>query len=366
MSFKLLNSLAALGLAFSAQSAMAWGNRGHHTICEAAAHLVQSKPLKEFLLYREHVMGHLCNIPDTYWKSLPADMRKHGDAGHYIDVEVLGIKTKDIPTDYKEIVEKYTGKENMYKRSARLQSVPTELGSNWWRADQFFRLALKNGEEAAAAPAPTNSKEEQNEELAFNKAIFSMVVNMGLMGHFVGDNSQPFHSSSDYDGYDANHGGIHSYYEEQTVAFFGPDLTDRIVKKAQTLKGASYMKDKMSVVERMRAMSDISYSEMKTVFKLDPMTAPSTFKQEKGINIKSAAKRASAEEGHKKFEKLQVEQFARSAALLASFWDKIYTEAGSPEVKAYRSYKYPFTPDFVMPDYYDVKAEDNKDEKKSK
>ncbi len=90
------------------------------------------------------------------------------------------------------------------------------------------------------------------------------------------------------------------------------------------------------------------------------MTAPSTYKVEKGISLKSAAKREKPEVGFKKFEKLQIEQMARAAILLASFWDKVYIEAGSPEVKAYKSYKYPFTPDFVMPDYYDVKAEDEK------
>lgn len=358
MSFKLVSSLAVVGLAFSAQNAMAWGLRGHDTICRAAVHLVQSKPLKEFLLFREPTLGHLCNIPDIYWKSLSADARKHGDAGHFIDPEILGIPVKDVPTDYKAIVEKYTGKENMEKRNSRIQSVPTELGSNWWRADQFYRRALKDAEEVAMQPAPTNSKEEQNDELPFNKSMYSMFVNMGVMGHFVGDNAQPFHSTADYDGYAGNHGGIHSYYEEQTVAYFGPDMQDRIVKKAQSLKGASFMKDKQSVVERMRTLAEISNKEVKAVFKLDPVTTPSTFKQEKGINLKSPAKRASAEEGHKKFEKLQIEQMARAAVLLASFWDKLYTEAGSPEIKAYKSYKYPFTPDFVMPDYYDTKAED--------
>ncbi|AZZ35690.1 hypothetical protein CIK05_02365 [Bdellovibrio sp. qaytius] len=358
MSFKLFTTLSVVGLAFSAQNAMAWGGRGHHTICSAAVHLVQSKPLKDFLLNKPHVMGHLCNIPDIYWKGLTADQRKHGDPGHFIDVEVLGLAIKDVPTDYKAIVEKYTGKENMEKRNSRIQSVPAELGSNWWRADQFYRLALKQAEEVAMLPAPANSKEEQNEDLPYNKAFYSMFVNMGLMGHFVGDNSQPFHTTSDYDGYQSNHGGIHGYYEEACVALFGADLEDRIVKKAASLKKATFMDKKLSVVERMRALAVISNGEVKAVLKADPMTAPSTFKIEKGISLKSAAKRQPPEVGQKKFDKLIVEEMARSAVLLASFWDKIYTEAGSPELKGYKSYKYPFTPDFVMPDYYDTKVED--------
>jgi hypothetical protein len=347
-------------IVLGAQNLWAWGGRGHHNVCEAAVHLVQSKALKDYLLNKPQVMGHLCNIPDTYWKSLSADQRKHGDPGHYIDPEILGLKIKDVPLDFKQIVEKYTGKENMEKRNTRIFSIPTELGSNWWRADQFYRIAVKAGQEAASFPPPSNSKEEQNDELPYNKAFYEMIVAMGLMGHFVGDNAQPFHVTSDYDGYQANHGGIHAYYEDAAVAYFGPDMQDRIVKKAASLKGEDFMKDSKSVVERMRALAELSEKDIKKVLKVDPVTAPSTFKQEKGINIKSAAKRQPAEVGFKKFEKLILEQMARSALLLASFWDKAYVEAGSPEAKAYKSYKYPFQPDFVMPDYYDVKAEDEK------
>lgn len=362
MSFKILISITTTVLMLSSQNAKAWGARGHHNICESAVHLVHSKPLKEFLNGKAQIMGHLCNIPDTYWKSLNSDARKFGDPTHFIDPEILGLPIKDMPTDYKALVTKYTNKENMHKRNTRILSVPSELGSNWWRADQFYRLALANAEQVTLQPTPNNSKEEQNEELPFNKNLFSMFVNMGLMGHFVGDNSQPFHTTADYDGYEGHHGGIHSYYEEQTVAFFGPDMQDRIVKKAKTLKSASFMKDKLTVVERMRALADISFKEIKTVFKLDPVIAPSSYKQEKGLSLKSAAKREPAEIGFKKFENLQIEQLARSALLLASFWDKIYLEAGSPDLKPYKSYKFPFTPDFVMPDYFDTKADEEKKE----
>lgn len=357
---KLILFSALLGLVFTTQQAKAWGGRGHHTICEAAVHLVKTKALKGYLLNKPQVMGHLCNIPDTYWKSLSADQRKHGDPGHFIDAEILGLKIKDIPTDYKTIVEKYTGKPNREKPNARIQSVPFELGSNWWRADQFYRLAVSKGKEASGLPMPNNSKEEQNDELPYNKAIYEMIVNMGLMGHFVGDNSQPFHLTSDYDGYIANHGGIHAYYEDACVAYFGADLQDRVVKKAASLKDEDFMNDEKSVVERMRSLGELSYDDIKSVLKADPVTMPSTFKNEKGMSLKSPAKRQSAEVGHKKFEKLMVEQMARSALLLASFWDAIYLTAGSPEIKAYKSYRYPFTPDFVMPDYYDAKAEDSK------
>lgn len=349
----------ALVITVSSHVVFAWGGRGHAAVCESAVYLVQNKNLKEFLGNKPHVMGHLCNIPDIYWKSLTPEIRKHGDAGHFIDPEILGLTVKQMPLDYKAIIEKYTGQENLERRNTRILSVPIELGSNWWRADQFYRLAVEKAKLVQSLPVPSNSKEEQDENLPFNKAFYDMFVYMGLMGHFVGDNGQPFHVTSDYDGYAANHGGIHAYFEDSAVGYFGPDLQERIVKKAGSLKNASFMKAK-TVVERMKALAELSSADIKEVLKVDPMISPSTFKLEKGMSIKSAAKRQPAEVGQKKFEKLIVEEMARSALLLATLWDEAFDQAGNPEVKAYKSYRYPHTPEFVMPDYYDTKAEDAK------
>jgi hypothetical protein len=343
-------------------SALAWGGRGHDSICEAAVYLVQNKNLKEFLINKPHMMGHLCNIPDIYWKSLPMELRRHGDSGHYIDPEIIGLSAKDIPTDYKSIIEKYTGQDNKEKSNSKILSIPLEFGSNWWRADQFYRRALTLGQELKNLKAPANSKEEQDENLAYNKTFYDMIISLGVMGHFVGDNSQPFHTTSDYDGYAANHGGIHAYYEDSCVAYFGADLHNRIYKKALKFKNASFLKSS-SVLDRMKALAEISNKEIKDVFKADPVTTPSTIKLEHGMSLKVPAQRKPAEVGYKKFEKLQIEQMARSAIMLATFWDEVFEKSGNPEAKAYKSYKYPLTVDFIMPDYYDTKAEDDRKKK---
>lgn len=334
---------------YSAQ-ALAWGGRGHSAICEAAVHLVKSPELKDYLLSKPHVMGHLCNIPDIYWKSLPSESRKLGDPGHYINAEKLGLKITEVPLDYKKIIETYTGKPNQQNQSQTLFSVPDEVGSSWWRADQFYRLALEAGKTIKDHPAPKDFKEEQNDQLPYNKAFYQMVVNMGLMGHFVGDNSQPFHNTSDHDGYAANQGGIHAYYEEAVVAYFGPDLTSKIVKKAKAWKTQAFTQKK-SVIENMRVLSDVSVNEIKEVLKLDPIIKPSLIKIERGMSLKTPATRRPASEALKKMDNVIVKQMARSSYLLAFFWDEIYKASGSPSIKAYKSYQYPFTPEFVKPDY---------------
>ena len=171
------------------------------------------------------------------------------------------------------------------------------------------------------------------------------------MGHFVGDNGQPFHTTSDYDGYGAGHGGIHAYFEDSVVAQFDYDLVAQIVKKARSWKSQPFADSKKSVVENMRTLGEISVEEIKDVYKADPIIKPSILKSEKGMSLKTAAERQPPAVAFKKLNKMIVKEMARSSYLLAYFWDEIYKEAGEPPVKGYKSYKFPFTPDFVKPDY---------------
>lgn len=336
-------------------SAFSWGSRGHATICEAAVFLVKSETLREYLQNKPQMMGHLCNMPDIYWKSLSGDARKYGDSGHFIDVEITGLKIADLSTDLKKVESNFTGKPNQFNEGATIFSVPEELGTLWWRADQFYRLALEEGKKLKSVELPKNSAEEQNHELPYNKAFYNMVVNMGLMGHFVGDASQPLHNTQDYDGFYSGHGGLHAYYEDSCVSFLGPNLISRIIDKAKTFKQLSFLREK-TTVEKMKALSTLSSGSLKQVFKNDPIIKPSTVKKEKGMTIKTAAERKSAKIGYKKFEKGFIEQMAWSSALLAQLWDELYKEAGEPSIKAYKSYRYPLTVDFVMPDYYETKT----------
>ncbi len=345
---------------FTTQKILAWGGRGHDTICQSAVFLVKDKTLKDFLRNKTNMLGHLCNIPDTYWRSLTPEQNKEGAPTHFVESDVLGIPLKNLPLDMKALIEKYQGSESQYQKGLKIISLPHEMGSNWWRVNQLFEMSIADGKKLKDLTAPANSKQEQDSELPYNKHLYSMLTNMGLMGHFVGDNGQPLHTNADYDGYDFGHGGIHAYYEDLSVSFFEEDLSSKIVAKAKkidsTKKLNQFMHEK-SVLEKMRALAVISNNEVKEIFKLDPVITKSILREEKGMKIKTAAIRKPPVEGKKVFENLIVTEMARSALLLAKLWDDIYVEIGEPDLKAYKSYRYPHTPDFVMPDYYEIKKE---------
>jgi hypothetical protein len=294
----------ALLVLLSTSVALSWGGRGHHTICSAAVFLVKDDGLRNFLMNRPHMMGHLCNIPDFYWKGLGSEVSKLGNPAHFIDVEITGLKIKDVPTDYKKIVSLYTGKPNEFKKDKTIFSVPTEFGSLWWRADQFMRRAIATGKAWKSAKAPIGTKEEQDESLPYNRASYEFFVNIGLLGHFVGDASQPFHGTADYDGYGVGHGGIHAFFEDAGVSAIGPELELKIVQAAQKLqdivrskskdadqlKKVTFLKAK-TTVEKMKALSEISFAEIPTVLAADVLKKSSEVKNEKGMEIKTAAER---------------------------------------------------------------------------
>ena len=331
-------------------SAYSWGGRGHNSICEAAVNLVKTNELKEFLKARPHIMGHLCNIPDIYWKSLPSEVKAPDYAAHFINAEKIGLKLADIPLDYKKIMEAYTGKPNKENEAQTLFSIPDELGSLWWRGDHFYRLSEAAAKRAKESTPPKDFKEEQDSELAYNKAVYDMITSMGLLGHYIGDNAQPLHNTSDYDGYAANQGGLHSYYETDVVGQMSGDLIGRIVKQAISFKAQKFTSYN-SIIENMQSLSVISNGEVKEVLKADKVLKPSSLTVEKGMSLKKPAERRPAADSVKSFDKLIVRQMARASLLLAHCWEQAYKAAGEPSLKYYRSYRYPFTPDMIKPDY---------------
>jgi hypothetical protein len=343
---------------FSTTQSWAWGNRGHATICEAAIFLMHKNQLRNSLREKPAMMAHLCNIPDTYWRGLGSDISHLGNPTHFTDVEILGIPTENIPLDYKQVISNFTGKKNAFKEG-NIYSIPTEFGSDWWRADQFYRRAVADGKKMKAAKTPEGKNPEQNDKTEFNKAAFAMAENLGLLGHFVGDDSQPFHSTADYDGYGTGHGGIHSYYEDGVVAAQDGDLLSKVIHRGEELQKktsseAAFLNGK-TVLEKMRALAVVSRKDIPHIYGMDPVLKKSTENEHKGFFDRKPAKRQPAATVANRYQPILVTELARGAVLLAQLWDQAYEDAGSPDFQAYRSYKYPFTPDFVAPDYFDLK-----------
>lgn len=362
----------SLGVSFEAS---AWGLRGHQVVCEAAAFSVRNEELSVFLKARVPMITSLCNIPDTSWRSKGPEITAINGPTHFIDPEILGIPVGSVGTDYRQLQIEFEGQDNKYKAGQKILSLHRDLGSVWWRVDQFVRRGIDFAGIADKAKTPTNRGEEQDEKLAFNQAIYEWMVNTFVMGHFVGDASQPLHSTADYDGYAAGHGGIHGFYEDTAVNQQDEKLTldviqeaRRLLKRAETLPKSKRDPAKNKEIaflllekpiEKVRALSELSAADLPELLKIDKVKKASTVANDKGMEIRTPAERELTSRMIKDFRRLQVRHMGRSAALLAQLWDQVYERGGRPELAAYKAYRYPHEPDFIPPDYFDLKLEKN-------
>lgn len=353
--------------------ANAWGLRGHQVVCEAAIFAVNDDDLSVFLKARVPLVANLCNVPDTSWRSKSPEITAIGGPTHFINTEVVGVPIHEIGTDYRKLQIEFEGKDNKYKVGQKIVSLHPDLGSIWWRVDQFVRRSIDFANIADQAKKPENRGEEQNEKLAFNQALYEWMVNASLLGHFVGDAGQPFHGTSDYDGYSAGHGGIHSFYEEVMVNHQDEKLTQEVINEARRLLKLSETLPKSkrdpkknteiafllfdNPIEKMRALTEVSVTEVKDILRLDTIKTPSDLTNDKGMEVKVPAQREVTPKLVKSFRRQLVKNMGRSAALLAQFWGHIYARGGRPELKGYKSYRFPFEPEFIPPDYFDLKLE---------
>lgn len=318
-----------LALLLPASGAFAWGERGHHVLCEVATRLVQEEGLKKILLGRSHMMGHLCNIPDIYWRNLrkvPAE----ANASHFLSPELLHRSAKDLPLKFSEFLA-LAKKENV--------DSPVKAGSLWWRADQFFRLSVADGKKAA---------------ISFRNAdIFDLIVDMGLMGHFVGDGSMPYHSVDDFDGWEKGRGGIHSYYESLLIDDYPLDLPMSVFRQAQKQPRSSQPFSEDFAVQRMKDLSVISIGDLSKLEALDDkIILHGSLKSPDGNRRKNKpTERKPAFQAVGVFGDLPVAELARGAALVAELWDRVYVQSGRPDLSGYKSFRYPLAPRFVPPDY---------------
>lgn len=312
----------------------AWGERGHHVICEVATRLVSNSELSYFLRGRGHQSGHVCNIPDIHWKD-HSQNNKTIDASHFMNPENLGFKISEVPIDFSQIAK---------DKAKSKDQVGLELGTLWWRAEQFYQRAIEAVKLAKKSDFPDKNQIKETNH-PYNKGVFEYLVNISLMGHFVGDASVPYHNTSDYDGWEKGRGGIHSYYESFSVEAMGVDLEKLVFDQARSLKKGASFKEGRGVVEIMKDLSMQSVKEISLIEDLDPMSSPSD------KNTKTYAKRPSAEKGAELFGGLIIKQMARSSFALAKLWESAWEEGGSVSFKGYRSYQYPLAPEIVPPDY---------------
>ncbi|MGE0173591.1 MAG: S1/P1 nuclease [Oligoflexales bacterium] len=364
-------SLIVATLACS-QNAWAWGETGHNIIGRVAARLVRDsapEPLSKFVEYKVEMMGHLCNIPDISWRDAPEKISDSNSPTHYIDVEYLLAdgKTLDFKAFPKTILDAQKVLDAHCKANENAELCPKgnsfsekmdRVGTNPWRIQQLLTMATARMKAFSERPKAKSSKDEKRDSEGIQMAD-DVATFWGISGHFVGDLANPLHTTTDYDGWKRNQGGLHQYFETDLVNYAPLDLTQdvydyiRIKKPWENIilpilkrNGA----DQNDFFLNALALIENSFGNIDALYQLDEkisLVGKSLMKN----GTKVPAQRKDLKEAYGKYREFIIARLALAADTLGHLWMISWEKAGKPELNLYNSYNYPLNPVYIWPDY---------------
>lgn len=325
---------------FVSTSSFAWSERGHDLIARAATRIAVARSgdnpsVQAIFAAKEHMLGHLANVPDIVWRSMGREIEALNDPTHFIDLDYLMIEpTVDdfpkTPAAATARLRELCGKKPLgYTCPNQKNLQVSTAGTAPWRLRQLFALAVKD------------LKAGQ---------VDNMLVHAGVLAHFVGDLANPHHTTRDYDGYEQGQGGIHSYFESDIVSSYEFDLDQEVLTTALRQRPFDQLHAADDPLAIAIALAVNSYKQLHRLNDIDRRNAVSkASRQERGLNL--PAERKDPRTVNRHFRQMVVERLALAADTLAQLWLGIWREAGSPNLATFRSYTYRVAPEFIIPDY---------------
>ncbi|MGH7988329.1 MAG: S1/P1 nuclease [Candidatus Binataceae bacterium] len=272
---------------FCAAPASAWDSGTHRLITRLAVGALPDSALKSYLARNSTALQRYATYPDTVLR------REYGQAEarhHYIDLEYFGTDPFAALNPDIAVMRREFGAPTLRKSGTlpwHIEKVAGELNQAW-RDDN-------------CAEALTLS---------------------GYVSHYIGDASQPLHTTRYYDGY-AGDRGVHSRFEYAT------DRANRAI--TPSARGAI-------AIQHITSVWPPVIMELKDAHMLIPqvLQADRAVRFEHGYSKRAYDRALLQREGG-----LMAEQVARAASVLGSIWLFEWQSAGSPNACAASSNSWP-------------------------
>ncbi len=356
----------------SSQTALSWGERGHDIITQIACKILQEKykglqELTQPFVLRCEMLGHLSNIPDIYWRSLPKKATKGADSSHYIDLDYAqpNPSLKNFSTNIVqnflsarkscEVIEKKDG-----CKSLAADEMMDKIGTAPWRTNQLASLLKAKFSEISQIEHHFNEKKGAFPKNQLENLVNQALVYAGLLSHFVGDLAQPLHTTKNYDGIETGQGGGHAFFESMVLGSYDFSLEQEAYEYAlknkpneklihSLLNEIGTQGDAWQPLNWIIAFSLESFALVDEVLAIDKKFA--LRKPSQTTPHKRLGERAPPEDLRGPYRSLLVERLASGADMLAFFWYQAWAQGGKPNMKDFSSYKYMFMPDFIEINY---------------
>ena len=340
-------SLVTLSLILSAPRAFAWGERGHDMITRLAAReVMRTEPtLGRTLVAREHMLAHLANVPDIVWRNGDQATRDANSPTHYYDADWIDPTAKNLPLDLAKTVEVVRqrckdGPDCPVSQGADAAQILEKIGTAPWRISQL------HGKMTAALMEFAHLQKRGASREKLGAAWDQALLWAGLLSHFVGDLSQPLHTTRNYDGWDNGHGGIHAWFETDLVNHLSldadRDIAERVVvHRSQTRSRAS--RDALNIA---MDLTRESWSQLDLLWALDRRAILKSGQISKE-GVKVPATRMVPEQAAPEYQNFAKDRMGVGANVLATLWIHAWKSAGSPDMDSTSTWTYPVAPPFV-------------------
>lgn len=273
------SAAVVVSVILSSSPCFAWGSKGHYVVNQAAAELTSS-PAAEFFRNNQDKLGEFANTPDGLWKRGSTYEKERGT--HFFHWDIYR-KSNLLGSFDGLTLQQVIRKEG--------KTFVDENGSAMFRVAGIYRRLVT----------------------ALQKKRWPEAIQMaGVLGHYIGDISQPMHVSSDYDGQSIGRRGVHKYFETTLVDGVGHDrLFADIMDEGERKKaGFDRRRGSPSAGEaKSLAMyeGEVAFGELSDV--LDHFDSDGT-QDDRGLKTYYGPRMGFA------------------AAILASIWDMAVEEAG--------------------------------------
>lgn len=301
-----------------APPAHAWGPLGHRIVAETAALLVQDDLPEGWgpLLARHRFeLGVYAYVPDAVFRNADGNGGATEARTHVLEV--------DLPPEARGTVDRRAA-QFFSRATAQLGAIRTLRGG-------YVHGLTAEGEVRRA---------------------FLGLFELGVMAHYSGDASMPYHATADTNGYAKGEGGIHFYFEGACVEAFEPGLAADVLAAARAKRavwlaawsgGPSPAPDAL-----VRALVRDSFDAIEKVARLDLRSAVIRLAPP---GSRDDATRKPAAEGCRAMRSLLVERLAKGAALTAALWERaLPRDADLSGARDLRFADMVISPEFVPPE----------------
>ncbi len=209
--------ILAMLLSVAAPRSFAWGRDGHKIINRVAMEKLPSS-MPAFLRTPQALdeIEYLGPEPDRWRSSAEPELNFGGAPEHIIDLELADLAAPDgLPTERYDFLEDLNAADRLHPNMAD-RLTPQKVGLlPWQTTEDFERLTVDMGE---FRRLQWGHAEPYGAQLA-------ILYDIGCLGHYVGDGSQPLHTTINYNGWveteNPEHfsrkSGIHSRFETEFV-----------------------------------------------------------------------------------------------------------------------------------------------------